>query len=361
MSQSAPSRKDYIKQQKAKGRRLVGAFPAQYPRELFWAAGAAPLEIWDPPLEVSSAGAHLQAYICPVVQQGLELILGGHCDELDAFIFPHTCDSIQNMASVVHDYLGLDKPCYFFYHPKEPYTAASRAYYIAQLKALARRMEPVLGPVADDALAEAVALGARAWALIRELYDLRAAGRLACSARRFYDVVRLNEYLHPEDLIPILEAFKDEAQGQATAGPAVVLSGVLPDPPEILGVLDDAGARLAADDLLSMSRRLIMDPPASADPWEALADQYFSLPPCSSKNSSIDRRLAWLDDLVQSTGAKGVIFNLVKFCEPELFDAPQLVEALKERGLATLVMDTELGSLSGQMATRVEALVEMME
>ena len=33
---------------------------------------------------------------------------------------------------------------------------------------------------------------------------------------------------------------------------------------------------------------------------------------------------------------------MVKFCEPELFDVPQLVKELKKRGLATLVIDSEL-------------------
>jgi len=51
----------------------------------------------------------------------------------------------------------------------------------------------------------------------------------------------------------------------------------------------------------------------------------------------------------------------VKFCEPELFDIPQLVERLKSKGVATLVMDMELNQgVSGQMRTRVEAFVEMI-
>jgi benzoyl-CoA reductase/2-hydroxyglutaryl-CoA dehydratase subunit BcrC/BadD/HgdB len=51
----------------------------------------------------------------------------------------------------------------------------------------------------------------------------------------------------------------------------------------------------------------------------------------------------------------------VKFCEPELFDIPQLVEELKKRDVVTLIIDTELHQgLSGQLRTRVEALVEMI-
>lgn len=344
-----------------RGRKLLGVFPAQYPREILWALGLSPLEIWDPPLEVASAGAHLQSYICPVVMQGLELVLNGGAAGVDGFLFPHTCDSVQNLASVVHDYLGLSLPCYFFYHPKAPYRASSRAYYRDQLAALAERLGELAGPLDPARLAEAVAAGQMLHALAGRFYELRAAGRLACSNREFYRMLRLAEYLEPGDLFPLWEEFLATHQGEPAGGPAVILSGVLPNPVELLDLLDEPGVRVAHDDLLSMSRRLLAPPAQAADPWETLTATYLALPPCSSKNSPIAERLSWLRGLVQQTGAKAVIFNLVKFCEPELFDVPQLVEGLKKDGLATLVMDGELHQgLSGQMATRVEALVEML-
>jgi benzoyl-CoA reductase/2-hydroxyglutaryl-CoA dehydratase subunit BcrC/BadD/HgdB len=56
-----------------------------------------------------------------------------------------------------------------------------------------------------------------------------------------------------------------------------------------------------------------------------------------------------------------VIFYTVKFCEPELFDIPLLVEGLKARGIPSLTLDVEVNQgLSGQVGTRVEAFVEMI-
>ena len=95
------TRREYLEEQKEKGRRLIGVFPAHYPKEILWAFNCVPAEIWDPPLEVSGANAHLQPYICSVVKLGLELILQGKGDLLDGFLFPHTCDSIQNL-SLIH-------------------------------------------------------------------------------------------------------------------------------------------------------------------------------------------------------------------------------------------------------------------
>jgi len=66
------TRKEYLMRQKEeKGRKLFGIFPAYYPKEILWAMNVLPVEVWDPPLEVNHANAHLQPYICSVVKLGL--------------------------------------------------------------------------------------------------------------------------------------------------------------------------------------------------------------------------------------------------------------------------------------------------
>ena len=206
------SRREYLKQQKDKhGRHLFGVFPAQYPKEIFWAMNALPVEIWDPPLEVSHANAHLQPYICSVVTLGLELILQGHCDRLDGFLFPHTCDSIQNLASIVNDYLGLKKPCYFFYHPKAPYRASSRDFYLGQLKNLVSSLEKQLGSMDMGELRKRVRQGQEVASRIKEAYGLRTEGKMRASNAEFYQVVRQGEFLHPDDFLPLLSEFVESS------------------------------------------------------------------------------------------------------------------------------------------------------
>jgi len=359
---SPPSRKEYLRQQKGiHGRHIFGVFPAQYPREILWAMNALPVEIWDPPLEVSQANAHLQPYICSVVKLGLELILQGKCEDLDGFLFPHTCDSIQNLASIVCDYLGINKPCCFFYHPKAPYRKSSRIYYLEQLKGLASRLEKQLGPLDPSKLKQGVEQGREVASLLGELYQMRGRGEFCASNAEFYQVIRQGEFLHPDDFVPLLGEFMEAFRGRADSGPAVILSGGLPSPPEILTLLDELGVRVTDDDLLACSRRLLVPPAKAEDPFEALAECYFAMPPCTTKGSAVSERVDHLLEKIENSGAKGVIFNMVKFCEPELFDVPQLRAALKKRGLPSLVIDSELNQgISGQLTTRVEAFVEMI-
>jgi benzoyl-CoA reductase/2-hydroxyglutaryl-CoA dehydratase subunit BcrC/BadD/HgdB len=296
-----------------------------------------------------------------VVKLGLELILQGKCNDLEGFLFPHTCDSIQNLASIVNDYLDLEKPCYFFYHPKAPYRVSSRKFYLEQLKNLASRLQNQLGPLEFSELIRRVKQGQRLASILRKLYDMRTDGILAASNSQFYQVIRQGEFLHPDDFVPLLEDFVIASKGKAAGGPAVILSGVLPNPPEVLTLLDEMGVRVADDDLLNCSRRLLIPSSEAQDPFEAMTDSYFAMPPCTTKDSSIAERSEYFKKKIDKNGAKGVIFCMVKFCEPEFFDVPQMVQALRETGIATLVIDSELNQgLSGQLKTRVEAFGEML-
>ncbi|MCP4664937.1 MAG: 2-hydroxyacyl-CoA dehydratase [Deltaproteobacteria bacterium] len=356
------TRKEYLLKQKEEGRHLLGVFPAQYPREILWAMNIVPAEIWDPALDTTASDSRLQPYICSVVRLGLELILQGKCDFLDGFLFPHTCDSLQNLASIIHEYLPEKKPCYCFYHPRAPYGPAAREFYGNQLKDMVESLEWQFGLFNEAAFIKRVRQGQQISWLLQELYKLQAKGQLDVSNREFYRVVRLGEYLFPDDLIVELETFlaRNRRQEKKARTP-VVLSGVLPNPPELLTLLDDIEVRVASDDFLNGSRRLLVPQKDLVDPFELLLECYFDMPPCSTRGSSISERSRYLLRLVDRTGAKGVIFNMTKFCEPEWFDVPHLKEELRKRGIPTLILDTELNKgLSGQMATRVEAFIEIV-
>ncbi len=364
-SSSSSHRRAYLLEQKRKGRHLLGVFPGRYPREILWALNILPVEIWDPPLEVRAADAHLQAYICPVVKLGLELLLQGKADMLDGFLFPHTCDSIQNLASLVRDYLGLDKPCFFLNHPRAPLGPSARRYYRRTLQQLSLSLARHFGPLSTDELERRVAQGRRITSLVAKLYHQRRQGRLPLDNRRFYAILRRAEWMHPDDFQALLqEVLARPPAPQAPGGPSLVLSGVLASR-DLLATLDRLGVRLSSDDLLNTGRRwsaALRLWEAGDDPWAELAKSYFRLAPCSSRTDSLESRLRHILGLVDYTGSAGVIFQVVKFCEPELFDLPPLMEGLKQRGIPVLSLETELKETAGgQTATRVEAFVEMIQ
>jgi benzoyl-CoA reductase/2-hydroxyglutaryl-CoA dehydratase subunit BcrC/BadD/HgdB len=230
------------------------------------------------------------------------------------------------------------------------------------LQDLADSLASQFGPLDPNALKERVEQGQHLSRLLQELYELRSRNMLGLSNAAFYDLLRRGEYLFPDDWVPELEKqVKQQTERAETPRVSVLLSGILPNPAELLTLLDDLQVRVAHDDLLNGSRRLLVPGNDFKDPLDQLAESYFSMPPCSTRGSSVGRRREYLFKLLDTTGARGVIFNIVKFCEPEWFDIPNLQESLKEQGVPSLVLDTEVNQgLSGQMATRIEAFIETL-
>ncbi len=355
-------RTTYLQGQKAAGRKVAAVWPARYPAELLWAHGVCPAEVWDPPAGQALAGAHLQSYVCGVVRQGLEFLLSGGLAVADFLLFPHTCDSIQNLGSLVRDLVHEPKPCLFFYPPRSGGSERAAVYLEAQLRTLSADLTRIAGPLRDGALEGALALGRGRTAAVSELYALRARGGLNASNAEFYGAVRACEYLWPEDAVLHLKAFTKTHAGRQRRGVPLVLSGVLPAPSDLAQRLDGLGVAVVEDDLLVCGRRFARAPlPEPGDPWKAVAARLLALPPCCTTGDGVEDRAAFLAEQVERSGARGVVFLALKFCEPELFQIPSLSGAMRARGIPVLIVETELGTTTpAGMMTRVEAFLESL-
>jgi benzoyl-CoA reductase/2-hydroxyglutaryl-CoA dehydratase subunit BcrC/BadD/HgdB len=142
----------------------------------------------------------------------------------------------------------------------------------------------------------------------------------------------------------------------------VLVTGYVPEPAALLGILNGAGAFVAADDYAAVGRRLVREADLPvADPWAALLDRYLAAPPCPTRSADQGARMRHLETLLDRSGSRGVVIHVVKFCEPELFDVPAIRRTFAARGVPVLHLEGELErQLSGQVETRIEAFAEMI-
>jgi benzoyl-CoA reductase/2-hydroxyglutaryl-CoA dehydratase subunit BcrC/BadD/HgdB len=64
---------------------------------------------------------------------------------------------------------------------------------------------------------------------------------------------------------------------------------------------------------------------------------------------------------VKEKKAQGVIFLLLKFCDPHAFDYPYIKQSLDEAGIPVMLMEINDPIPSGgQLKTRFEAFLEML-
>lgn len=359
-----PTRTETIAAARARGDLVAAVLPIHYPRALLRAHGVHPVEVWAPPRQDPSAGnAHFQAYACAIVRQGAALLLAGPAREVDLVLVPHTCDALQGLGSVLIDFIKPRQPVLTLYHPRGR-RQSDRDFLERELRRLGDRLQEITGRSPSDADLHA-AIDAEEAANAR-LERLCVRGHAAgMGDRERYTLARSREYLPAETFTALVDARLPESAvtDAPSAGDAVrlLLSGIVTEPMSLFDALSGMGATVVADDLACGSRRLYA-PTSGDDPYARLARSLMSGPPDPTLGTPIAERADYLVRRMRESGARGLLVYDVKFCEPELFDLPQLRDHLASCGLPMLHVEVESSTTLAQQALgRIEAFVEMLQ
>jgi benzoyl-CoA reductase/2-hydroxyglutaryl-CoA dehydratase subunit BcrC/BadD/HgdB len=324
---------------------------------LLRAFGFLPVEVWGPPRTGGECG-RLQGYICSIARNSLAFLQEGGLDATDLLVVPHTCDSLQGVGTLLRDLARPRQEVATFYLPRGR-RSCDLEFLAAEFRALFETLRRITGGnPSEGELLECVLREEEADSRLAELSDARA--RLPFSDKELYRLLRSREYLPAE--VFAREAMRALAlpAGEPRGGKPVVLSGIVPEPFSFLAEMNALGAWVAADDLACCGRRLY---PAgkSRDPWLRMAERQIGAPPDSTLGDSTRDRLEHILRLVRKSGARGVVFHGVKFCEPELFYLPDLRRGLQEAGVRSLHLEFEIGDSPSQQAlNRLEVFLEML-
>lgn len=353
-----------IARQKKLGRRTVIVLPVLYPRELLTAMDVHAVELWGPPGPPRGPGAgRMQGYVCAVARNALAFLAAGGGRDADAALFPHTCDSIQGLATLAPDFGGWEKPAFRYLHPKGEDRPAARKFVRAELEDLAGGLARLTGRPLDAArLSEAISLHAKIDRLRRELLSRRPF--LPMSDAALYRLLRRGEYLWPGDHVEELAcAARDIREDRVRPDVPLMVSGYVPEPMSVFDCLESAGAFVAADDYAAVGRRIpLLPPPFDGDPLDRLSAMPFRTPPCPTRTSDTGARMEYLLSLFRRSGAVGIVLHVPKFCEPENFDVPAVLRTFAGIGAPVLLLETGLETeLPAQAATRIEAFVESLK
>jgi benzoyl-CoA reductase/2-hydroxyglutaryl-CoA dehydratase subunit BcrC/BadD/HgdB len=359
LSDRIPLRSEIVKEYKARGGLIAGILPIHYPRALFRAFDILPVEIWGPPkIDPTFGAAHLQPYVCSIVRNALSFIQTSTFGVVDLLLVPHACDSLQGLGSILLDFVRPDQPVVPLYLPRADRTVAT-GFLAQEFHALYRRLEEFSGrSPSDEDLMEAVLREEDADALLAELHGRHPESSL--SDEEHYRVLRAREFLPAESFSVLARKMLALIGSDTRRGIPLFLSGILPEPMDLLPAISQLGGRVVADDLACCGRRLY---PAgrSEDPIQRMAESLLGAPPDWSRGSPIQDRLQHLLYRIYKSGAKGVVFYNIKFCEPELFDLPGLRVGLQAEGIASVMVEVDINDpLSNQTLTRIEAFLEMI-
>jgi bcr-type benzoyl-CoA reductase subunit C len=356
------------------GRQVVGTFCSYAPEEIILAAGAHPYRLFGSGEKIRLAEAHLQSYCCSLVRGALEDALAGRLDFLDGVVFPHTCDSIQRLS----DIWRLNIP--FGFHldlvlPVKLDTGGARQYMVDVLMRFRTELGEKLGvTISDDDLRGAIRICNRIRSAMTRIDGLRSERPEILPGSDFYALTRAAMILERGRAADLFEAAAAELErkaknsegkeGAAISGPQrrrIVLSGGVCNHPDIHMVIEEAGGAVVGDDLCTGARYYSGLVDETADPIAAIAERMLTRVVCPAKHRGLTDRADYLVRLVREKKAQGVVFFLLKFCDPHAFDVPYLKEALDREGIPTMVLEVEDRlPAEGQLRTRFETFVEMI-
>jgi benzoyl-CoA reductase subunit C len=359
---------EYARQWKAaNGGRVIGIFPMHFPGELAHAAGALPVILQEDDKPITVGLSSVFNFYCGYNRSVTDQAMRGEYDFLDAILFGDHCVQLLGTADVLRSHMP-NLPILF----NQLISTLDAPWAVEETQGTFRQLwtelEELTGSKIPDAAVQAsVRLFNKNRALIRELYSLRRAGKIALTGRQLQHVVKssmiMDKATHTEMLERLVAQVK--RQSPATAAVRVYLSGHLCQAPklEILDLIEECGGIVVDDDLYHGFRYISTDMDETAPPLDALTSWYLERNrkvPCPTRP---DKNLDWeafLLSAVEKSRAQGLIVLMAKFCEPHMFFYPEIKEAFEERGIPHLLVETEHESMPIEsLKTRVEAFLEV--
>ena len=339
-------------------RQAIGYLCTYAPLELLHAAGFVPVRLMQLARPVALADAHLPPFSCALARTVTERMLTGELDFLAGVLFVHTCDTMQCAADIWR-MAGPRFKVLNFSLPTVLSSTGARDYLLGELHGLRETLQSVFEvTISDQALRASITVYNEQRRLLAELYERRDQ----VLTQELWPLTLAGMVMPVEEHIALVQsALRSREQVPPRGGPGIVLTGAVLDDMTIPQLIEDLGGWVVGDDLCMGSRFFEALVEEHGEPLAALADRYLRRPPCPAKHDAMQPRAQRLLELVRRTAAQGVVFVLSKFCEPHAFDYVPLSKALADAGVPHLLLETDITVPVGQLRTRLQAFLEMLE
>lgn len=350
------------------GRKVVGAFPMNFPGEIIHAAGALSVVVQDSRAPITDGRSLLPEFHCGYSRSVADQAATGNFDYVDAFLCADHCIQLLGAVDTIR-FIMPSTPVHFVQLISSMGDDWGRQQIDEAMRSFAAALENVLGvEITQVALRDSIRVFNRNRQLLRRLYDLRRSGANITAAQMQTMVqssMVMDKQEHNEILAPLVDLFADE-----TVNPRqpvrLHLSGHLCHAPraELLTVIEECGAAVVDDDLYTGYRYISTDVAEEGESLHALGRWYLDRNdnvPCPTR---VQHNVDWDGYLLGSldrSQATGVVVLMVKFCEPHMLYYPELRKTLEKHDIPLLLIETEHEGLPVEsIRNRVETFVEQI-
>ena len=373
-------REKEIRDEKAKGKKVIGYFCMFAPIEMILAADAVPVRVNSGWYDTSKLGDRIvPVEVCPVIRStiGAKMVeLSPYLELSDAIISTLTCDGMTKLSEIMSDC----KKVITMSPPRVKDSAQSLHLWSEEMKSVKKQLEEITGnKITTKKLKAAIEKMQKATKAFRRLQDLRKGtpvimGRDAMLVNQSSTWDNIERWTEKTEALcdELEEKIKNKEWACPPDTPRVIITGTpmfWPDNWKLPTLIEEANPPgvLVGDELCS-SDRLLYDP-VGIDEWtmedmiNAISERYLmaSTCPCFTSSDGNEDRINWLITKIKDFNANGVIYYVVRGCMLYAMEYSRIKKALDKMNIPVYYLDTEYTREDvGQMKTRVEAFLEML-
>ena len=343
----------------------IGYACAYAPLILIDAAGYTPYRILPMSACPDQAGQLLHDNLCPHVKRILDRAISKDLPDLAGVIFINSCDAMRRVCDAWRhvrpdeNIILLDLPAIA--------NEAAVSFYAKELARLKEALSEWSGRTISHSNIEASIEQYNNLAdLFAQLREQLRQGKLpggSAAMQTLYNAAMIAPF--EKSLIRLQQALAEPVSKapESDGIPVFLFGNVLADP-EAFALFESCGARIIEDDLCTGSRLFTpLEIKGNKDLLSQISRSLLTRPPCARTFDSAQPMKMAADILTRAraSGAKGVIGQTIKFCDPYLDRLPMVRETLRQAGIPLLLLEGECNLRSiEQQRTRIEAFIEML-
>lgn len=349
---------------KETGKGAVGIMPVYCPEEIVHAAGYLPIGMWGAQKkQISKARTYLPPFACSIMQSVMELQLEGVYDDLEAVIFSVPCDTLKCMSQK----WNRPVPAIVFTHPQNRKIAKDAANVFAreEFNIVKEKLEDILDVhISNKAIKNSIAVYNENRAVCREFSDVAAEYAAVVTPSDRHAVIKARWFMeksrHTALVKELIAALKAEPAPEFK-GKKIIVTGIHVEPYDVLDIFQENGFAIVADDLAQETRNFRQDVPDDDDALMALARAWNEFDGCSLATDANKPKGQMIIDAVKKYGADAVVVCMMKFCDPEEFDYPILLQEFEAAGVKNLYIEVDQESTAfEQVKTRIQTFAEIL-
>ncbi len=320
----------------ADGRVLVGYMPIYFPREIVHSMNGLAVGILGggDKKQIIRGDAYYQSYICNMPRGIIELVLDGHFDGFEGFLFPSICDVIRNLSGMFR-VLGKGTFVKYMDFPQNFQNHIGGEFYKTEMMEIVEHISKINGlEFSPERLNDSIRVYNKNRVLTNTVYGLRKAAPWKITAADMYAIIRAGYVIPVEEHNAILEEvirLLNEAEGEPMDKIRVLVIGAFCEQPPLalIRTIEQAGCYIVEDDFLLGSKWIQGEvDEGTDDPIGAIVDAYLHRSTFSSTVYDVDDPKEFrMLKLYEESEADGVIFAAPSFCDPALLDHPILQSA----------------------------------